>query len=918
MRQSWVNLFWVGAATMALTACFESGPIFVPVAGSDAGPQAMSDVGPDRGPPIVECGNNEDCVGLDPTGNATYACDQNEGCRVVACTLNLVDANDDPRDGCECIKSDEEEPARCDGEDSDCDGRVDESTDFSADVLNCGACGQECGAPPGGEPPNIVEYVCRDSRCGIGACSQGAFNPTGRIEDGCPCFAGVTSRPAGVPLPDDDIGGGDIDYEAPPTDARIVYPGNGQPGLMVWSRGQGNNHTLRAARVDPDNGFVGGAHSLIEYQAPESRIAGVFALEDDGAFAVHLAFGESRGGIEVHGVNVDFGAGSEAPRVTDTRFNFPPTVSWDDYRVAPSGRGLCAAYVMEAEDGSQRREVREVTQGRDLGGLDPEDGVPQSLQLLGMACPSNSCDCAAAWLRVSERHLYVRQRVISESAHLNTGVAMAWGDAGLYVVWQVSPGGSGDERAALVDPSTGNIIGIARQVPRGGAGDPPPHQGMLVADDDGDGEAEQGDGFILSWTAGAAAKVHVIDDPGAALGEPADWPATVSGRVDASRYYAEAPPRIFDADRVLTSGPPWPAPNGPEASIAAVDGRPLLERETLEGRWLVWQGTGGIYASRFDSVGMAGAPIVVMRTTGVDALAATSGPGGALIVFSAYRDRLTAAVIEAVGTRSSFERPIAWPGGSGRVETLRVLPWQNDEVLLVLNASAGEGQRTNTVAVGTPMEDAPLAISAASPTTGRWPRVASPDPSIGALMISWLAGNDRDRLLLHQIDGQGAVVEHEPLATVREGEAAELIYSDVSGRIFALWLASESPDCGQSTLNMAVFDRDLSLPPVKRELYKPEGEDDSGECLDRLLVTANAGGGVTAVVGRYSGNSSYVVTVDEGGRLMGEPLKLEVNGFSHRWPMELAATRDGLIGHVLTDRGEAPQPGLLSVVDYCE
>ena len=71
-------------------------------------------------------------------------------CRLIACEDGFFDLNELPEDGCEYACAPNLPGIEiCDGEDNDCDGRVDEGYRLETDLMNCGACDRRCEAPNG-------------------------------------------------------------------------------------------------------------------------------------------------------------------------------------------------------------------------------------------------------------------------------------------------------------------------------------------------------------------------------------------------------------------------------------------------------------------------------------------------------------------------------------------------------------------------------------------------------------------------------------------------------------------------------------------------------------------------------------------------------------------------------------------------
>ncbi len=133
------------------------------------------DEGFDLAADVRHCGG---CGTVCLAGNATPACDAGV-CVVGACPDGTVDADRNPRNGCEYQCRPTANPAEiCDGQDNDCDGDTDEGFDLFADVATCGACDTPCA------PPNAVP-VCSGGTCDLIGCAEGWFDANGRADDGC-------------------------------------------------------------------------------------------------------------------------------------------------------------------------------------------------------------------------------------------------------------------------------------------------------------------------------------------------------------------------------------------------------------------------------------------------------------------------------------------------------------------------------------------------------------------------------------------------------------------------------------------------------------------------------------------------------------------------------------------------------------
>jgi hypothetical protein len=116
------------------------------------------------------------CGGADPTGEPTCgSCRFDNGvgacvsgvCVLDSCNDGFFDMNEDLADGCEyrCVP-DVSGVEICDGQDNDCDGRVDEGFRLMTDLFNCGGCGVICEAEHG-------TPVCVDGACALQDCDEG-------------------------------------------------------------------------------------------------------------------------------------------------------------------------------------------------------------------------------------------------------------------------------------------------------------------------------------------------------------------------------------------------------------------------------------------------------------------------------------------------------------------------------------------------------------------------------------------------------------------------------------------------------------------------------------------------------------------------------------------------------------------------
>jgi hypothetical protein len=146
-------------------------------------------------------GEDDDCDGLtdedynfetDPAhcggcGQACNGLNSTASCVISDCAY-VCDSgwyNIDPQvEGCEyncwMTRSGQE---LCDGLDNDCDGDIDEETDFDNDPLNCGSCNNVCR-----NLPQVNQTSCNSGECQIDSCVQGYQDQDGNAGNGCELY----------------------------------------------------------------------------------------------------------------------------------------------------------------------------------------------------------------------------------------------------------------------------------------------------------------------------------------------------------------------------------------------------------------------------------------------------------------------------------------------------------------------------------------------------------------------------------------------------------------------------------------------------------------------------------------------------------------------------------------------------------
>ena len=122
---------------------------------------------------VVMCDNNapERLTDISNCGTCFRSClvpNSDPVCQAGVCKFNcfqnFIDADKDPTNGCECVKTSNGVEA-CDGLDNNCNGTVDEGFNFMTDVANCGGCNVTCS------------FAFATASCMNGVCRQGACLP---------------------------------------------------------------------------------------------------------------------------------------------------------------------------------------------------------------------------------------------------------------------------------------------------------------------------------------------------------------------------------------------------------------------------------------------------------------------------------------------------------------------------------------------------------------------------------------------------------------------------------------------------------------------------------------------------------------------------------------------------------------------
>jgi hypothetical protein len=131
--------------------------------GAGGGIVLCDEKSPERQTDIANCGK---CFNICIAPNSDSQC-VGGGC-VYTCQGGFFDADKNPMNGCECVKTNAGVEA-CDSYDNNCDGTVDEGFDFQGDVNNCGGCNKRCFYP-------FAKASCDTGVCKMGACLAGYYD----------------------------------------------------------------------------------------------------------------------------------------------------------------------------------------------------------------------------------------------------------------------------------------------------------------------------------------------------------------------------------------------------------------------------------------------------------------------------------------------------------------------------------------------------------------------------------------------------------------------------------------------------------------------------------------------------------------------------------------------------------------------
>jgi hypothetical protein len=132
-------------------------------AGSEGGIVQCDDKSPERQTDPFNCGK---CFNLCIAPNSDPECIAGQ-CKYT-CQGGFFDADKDPKNGCECVKTNNGVEV-CDGFDNDCNGMTDEGFDFQGDVNNCGKCNTRCTFP-------FAKATCETGMCKQGDCLAGYYD----------------------------------------------------------------------------------------------------------------------------------------------------------------------------------------------------------------------------------------------------------------------------------------------------------------------------------------------------------------------------------------------------------------------------------------------------------------------------------------------------------------------------------------------------------------------------------------------------------------------------------------------------------------------------------------------------------------------------------------------------------------------